>query len=82
MQILLMDEVSMVDIDCWQKILEVLAIAQQTRRPTGQPQDNIGDLHLVLFGHLTVHLNRACMLLAHMRRIRNLFVLAQVILNS
>ncbi len=53
MQILLLDEVSMIDTDCWQKILEVFAIAQQTRRPNGQPQDNIGDLHLVLFGHLT-----------------------------
>ena len=50
MKILLLDEVSMLDTDGWQSILEILTIAQQTRRPNGQPRDNIGELHLLLFG--------------------------------
>ena len=41
----------MIDTDAWQKIEEILSIAQQTRRPRGQPQDNIGELHLMLFGN-------------------------------
>ena len=50
MQLLLLDEVSMIDTVCWQRIVELLGIAQHTRRPTGQPKDEFGDMHLILFG--------------------------------
>ena len=42
----------MIDVLCWQKIVEVLSMVQQVRRPNGQPQDDIGDVHLILFGDL------------------------------
>jgi hypothetical protein len=40
----------MIDTVCWQRIVEVLSLAQQARRPTGEPFDEFGDIHLVLFG--------------------------------
>ena len=50
MKMLLLDEVSMLDTVCWQKIGEILGIAQRVRRPNAQPKDEFGELHLLLFG--------------------------------
>ena len=48
--LLMLDEVSMLDTVVWHKIVEVLSIAQQTRRPNVQQKDEIGEVHLLLFG--------------------------------
>ena len=43
-------EVSMIDTDCWHRIVELLSMAQQTRRPGSHPKDEFGDVHVILFG--------------------------------
>ena len=40
----------MVDTECWQKMVEILTVAQQARRPGSQPRDEFGDIHVILFG--------------------------------
>ena len=39
-----------IDTVCWQRIVEVMGVAQQTRRANSQCMDEIGDVHLILFG--------------------------------
>jgi hypothetical protein len=50
MRLLMFDEVSMIDTDCWHRIVELLSMAQQTRRPGSNPRDEFGDIHVILFG--------------------------------
>jgi hypothetical protein len=53
LEVLLLDEVSMMDTDCWDAIRGALSAADDCRRPdvsTGQAQDAFGDIHVILFG--------------------------------
>ncbi len=43
-------QVSMIDTDCWHTIVELLSMAQHTRRPGSNPRDEFGDVHVILFG--------------------------------
>ena len=40
----------MVHTECWQKMVEILTVAQQARRAGSQPKDEFGDIHVILFG--------------------------------
>ena len=53
----------MIDTVIWQRIAEVLSLAQHTRRPQAELKDEYGDIHLILFGDFKPP-----------RRIRNYFV--------
>ena len=48
MQVLMFDEVSMLDTLCWQKIVEILTIAEHSRpRNRNRPsQDELGNIHI------------------------------------
>ena len=48
-------QVSMVDTECWQKMVEILTVAQQVRRAGSQPKDEFGDVHVILFGDFKHH---------------------------
>ena len=52
MQVLMFDEVSMLDTLCWQKIVELLTIAEHSR-PRNRDrasQDELGNVHVIRFG--------------------------------
>ncbi len=48
MQVLMFDEVSMLDTLCWQRIVEILSIAEHSRpRNRNRPsQDELGNIHI------------------------------------
>ena len=52
MEVLLLDEVSMIDTPCWSTIVELLSIIDHNRKPgaTVSADDVFGDMHVVLFG--------------------------------
>ena len=52
MEVLLLDEVSMIDTPCWSTIVELLSIIDHNRKPgaTVSANDVFGDMHIVLFG--------------------------------
>ena len=50
MEVLLLDEVSMIDDECFAGICEVLSIIDHSRRPNAREADCFGPLHLILFG--------------------------------
>jgi len=50
LQVLLIDEVSMVDVDCYSTIAELLSIVDHSRRPTVSGADAFGNMHVILFG--------------------------------
>ena len=51
MKALLLDEISMVDVESWWKLEEILGSAQVARNASGrEPTDAFGELHVVLFG--------------------------------
>ena len=53
MEVLLLDEVSMIDVDCWSTIVDLLSIIDHNRRPNADARvedDPFGCMHFVLFG--------------------------------
>ena len=50
MQVLLLDEVSMIDVDAFGGIMSVLSTIDDTRRPNVAVSDCFGSVHMVLFG--------------------------------
>ena len=51
MNVLLLDEVSMMDIDCWSSIVELLSMIDHGREPGVAVADTFGRTHIILFGH-------------------------------
>ena len=52
LQVLLLDEVSMLDHTCFTSICKVLSDIDHCRRPDATDTDNFGSVHLLLFGDL------------------------------
>ena len=50
LEVLLLDESSMLDGDGYSAIEEVLSITDHNRRPNGDSHDSIGNMHFLLFG--------------------------------
>ena len=50
LQVLLLDEVSMLDTDAWHAISSILSTIDHSRRPDAQDGDAFGSLHVILFG--------------------------------
>ena len=50
LNVLLLDEVSMIDDACFSGICDVLSIIDHTRRPNARAADCFGPLHVLLFG--------------------------------
>ena len=50
LEVLLLDEVSMVDDACFNGICDTLSIIDHTRRPNERPSDCFGPMHVCLFG--------------------------------
>ena len=50
LQVLLLDEVSMLDVDCWETIKSVLSTIDHNRRPSTSDGDAFGEVHVILFG--------------------------------
>ena len=50
LEVLFIDEVSMIDVDCWSAVSEVFAAVAHGKRPDARAADDFGELHLILFG--------------------------------
>ena len=52
MEVLLLDEVSMIDTACWSTIVDLLSIVDHNRRPNANAaaEDPFGHMHVLLFG--------------------------------
>ena len=50
LQVLLLDEVSMVDEKAWMAIGSLLSMIDHSRRPNDTKADALGNIHIVLFG--------------------------------
>ena len=50
MELLLLDEVSMIDTDVWCAMAEILSNVDHTRRPEATRSDEFGSVHMILFG--------------------------------
>ena len=50
LEVLLLDEVSMIDVRTWNTIVELLSVIDHNRRPDDQNTDAMGNIHVVLFG--------------------------------
>ena len=50
MQVLLLDECSMLDVEIWTTIVQILGCIDHTRRPDARDADDYGGIHLILFG--------------------------------
>ena len=50
LEVLLLDEVSMLDTDCFTGICNVLSIIDHSRRPEARAADGFGPVHVILFG--------------------------------
>ena len=61
LNVLLLDEVSMIDDACFSGICNVLSIIDHTRRPDVGAADCFGPVHLLLFGGSRVSLFIKCM---------------------
>ena len=42
--------VSMMDVDCWATIVELLSVVDHNRRPNARAADPFGEVHVILFG--------------------------------
>ena len=56
LNVLLLDEVSMIDDACFSGICNVLSIIDHTRRPNAKAADCFGTVHVLLFGGSRVSL--------------------------
>ena len=55
LEVLFIDEVSMIDVDCWSAVSELFAAVAHAKRPDARAADDFGDIHLIIFGrHLVV----------------------------
>jgi hypothetical protein len=52
MQVLLLDEVSMMDVDCWATIKHLLSNVDHSKRPTAHGGHAFGQVHVILFGDM------------------------------
>ena len=51
MDILMIDEVSMIDVDLWQSLEEILSVVDHNKRPKATMEsDAFGAVHVILFG--------------------------------
>ena len=50
LEVLLLDEVSMLDTDCFDGMCEELSIIDHSRRPSARAADCFGPVHVLLFG--------------------------------
>ena len=50
LEVMLLDEVSMLDTDCFTDICNVLSIIDHSRRPEARAADCFGPVHVILFG--------------------------------
>lgn len=50
LEVFLLDEVSMIDVDAWTAMVELLSIADHSRRPDQSVSDAFGNIHVLLFG--------------------------------
>ena len=50
MAVMMLDEVSMIDVDLWQSIEEVASVVDHNKRPKATKSDAFGALHVILFG--------------------------------
>ena len=50
LEVLFIDEVSMIDVDCWSAVSELFAAVAHAKRPDARAADVFGELHLILFG--------------------------------
>ena len=50
LEVLFIDEVSMIDVDCWQTISTLFSIIDHSKRPHARGADSFGELHVLLFG--------------------------------
>ena len=57
LNVLLLDEVSMIDDACFSGICKVLSIIDHTRRPNAGAADCFGPVHVLLFGGSRVSLS-------------------------
>ena len=50
LEVLFIDEVSMIDVDCWTTVSEIFAAVAHEKRPDARAADDFGEIHLILFG--------------------------------
>ena len=50
LEVLFIDEVSMIDVDCWSAVSEFFAAVAHAKRADARSADVFGELHLILFG--------------------------------
>ena len=50
LQVLLLDEVSMLDVEAWAAICSILSTIDHSRRPDAASSDVFGSLSVILFG--------------------------------
>ena len=50
LEVLLLDEVSMIDVDCFACLSEILSTIDHSKRPNAQGADTFGNVHVILFG--------------------------------
>ena len=50
LDVLFIDEVSMIDVDCWATVSAMFAAVTHSKRPDARAADDFGEIHLILFG--------------------------------
>ena len=50
LEVLFVDEASMIDVDCWSTVSTLFAALGQAARPGVPAADDFGDVSLILFG--------------------------------
>ena len=50
LEVLFIDEVSMIDVDCWATVSASFAAVTHSKRPDARAADDFGETHLILFG--------------------------------
>ena len=50
LEVLFIDEVSMIDVDCWATVSALFAAVTHSKRPDARAADDFGEIHLILFG--------------------------------
>ena len=52
LEVLFINEVSMIDVGCWRTVSELFAAVGRSKRPDARAADDFGEIHLILFGQL------------------------------
>ena len=52
LEVLFIDEVSMIDVDCWSAVSQLFEALDREKRPNAHAEDAFGDINLILFGLL------------------------------